>query len=67
MDIINIEKKKMIPKTNEECKTENIKLTVIFAKKGLNINRLMMKTIVKLKTFVIIQVNTEALNIAYVL
>ena len=57
----------MIPKTNEECKTENIKLTVIFAKKGLNINRLMMKTIVKLKTFVIIQVNTEALNIAYVL
>ena len=36
-----------------------------FAKQILNINTLIMKTIVKLKTIVIIWVDTEVLHIAH--
>ena len=36
-----------------------------FAKQSLNINTLIMKTIVKLKTIVIIWIDTEVLHIAH--
>ena len=38
-----------------------------YAKRILRINKLMIKIIVKLKTIVIILVNTELLGIAYVI
>ena len=63
MKIINIEKKKMIPLTNE--KQESHKKTTISynCKKILKINTLMIKNINQLGITGIIQVNTEVLHI----
>ena len=44
-----------------------MKLTLMFAKIGSNINTLMMKILGKLKAIAIIQVNTEVLHVAYVI
>ena len=61
MKVINFEKKKMIPLTKGQWEKTKI------CKKYLNITMLMIKVIVKLKTIVIMQVNTEVLHIAYVI
>ena len=55
MKVINFEKKKMIPLTKGQWEKDE------------NITMLMIKVIVKLKTIVIMQVNTEVLHIAYVI
>ena len=41
--------------------------SAIFARKRLNINTLMMKITIKVKTLVILLVNMEVLHIAYVI
>ena len=71
--VFNFEKKKkkkekkMMPLTNEEHESYLNQITCHFYKnKSLNINTLKTKIITKLKTIVIIQVNTEVLHIAYV-
>ena len=62
LNIINFEKKKIIPLTNEQLElNEKIKIYYI-CNKGFNMNTLMIKTIVKL-TILIIQVNTDWLHI----
>ena len=62
LNIINFEKKKIIPLTNEQLElNEKIKIYYI-CNKSFNMNTLMIKTIVKL-TILIIQVNTDWLHI----
>ena len=62
LNIINFEKKKIIPLTNELLElNEKIKIYYI-CNKSFNMNTLMIKTIVKL-TILIIQVNTDWLHI----
>ena len=63
MKTINLEKEKMITLTGKEFNKK--KLT--FAKQSLKINTLQIKTIVKLGKIVVIKVNTEVLDIAYVI
>ena len=62
LNIINFEKKKIIPLTNEQLElNEKIKIYYI-CNKSFNMNTLMIKTIVKL-TILIIQVNADWLHI----
>ena len=62
LNIINFEKKNIIPLTNEQLELhEKIKICYI-SNKSFNMNTLMIKTIVKL-TILIIQVNTDWLHI----
>ena len=51
--IVNFEKKKMIPLTSEECKSYLNEINCHICKSSSNINTLMIKIIVKLKTIVI--------------
>ena len=53
----------MIPLINDQ-KESYEETFATFAKKRLNINRLMIKIIAKFKTIVVILVNTEVLHIA---
>ena len=64
MKTINLEKEKMITLTGKEF---NKKKIVTFAKQSLKINTLQIKMIVKLGKIVIIKLNTEVLDIAYVI
>ena len=41
--------------------------TVTFVKKNFNMNKLKIRITAKLGTYVIVQVNTEVLHIAYVI
>ena len=67
MKIINFEKKKIIPLTNEEYESYlNQTNRYVFKKRSLKINTLMKKIIVKFKTIFIKQVNIELLHKAYV-
>ena len=69
MELINFKKKKMKLLTNEQQKSyENSKICYyIYLKETLKINMLKIKKNVKLGTIVIIQVNIEVHNIAYVM
>lgn len=58
IEIISFEKKKTIPLTKEQRKLHEKSKSVTFAKKNLYKSTLKIKTIVKLGTIVIIQVNT---------
>ena len=65
--VVNFEKKKMITLTNEQEEShEKAKICYIY-QKSFNVITLTTKIIVKLKTIVIIQVNTDVLHIAYVI
>ena len=64
MKTINLEKEKMITLTGKEF---NKKKIVTFAKQSLKINTLQIKMIVKLGKIVVIKLNTEVLDIAYVI
>ena len=66
MEIINFEKEKMIPLKNKQQQSCQKAIICHICKKSSTTNKLMIKTITKLKTIVIILVNTEKLNIAYV-
>ena len=63
--ITNFEKNKMIPLTDEEYESYLNNINCHICNGILNIYALMIKIIVKLRTIVIILVNTEALHIAY--
>ena len=67
MKIVDFEKKKMIPLTSEPQELHKKQKSLTFAKKSSNINTPMTKIIVKLKTTVIILINTEVLHIQYVI
>ena len=54
----------MIPLINEE---HGSYVNRLMCKKGSNVNTLMIKIIVKLKAICILQVNTEVLQIAYMI
>ena len=67
MEIKNFKKNKIKPLTNEQQKSyQNAKICYV-CKKKLKINMLKIKNIVKLATMLIIQVNIEVLNIAYII
>ena len=65
--IINYEKKKMIPLANKQQDSYERQKSAIFSNKSLIINTSLFKIIAKLKTIVITLVNTEVLNIAYLI
>ena len=65
--LINSEKREMISLTKEKYESYLNQLNChIWRKKSSNINKLIIKIDVQLNTIVIILVNAEALNIAYV-
>ena len=67
MKIIDFEKEKMIPLTNEEYQSYLNQINYHIFKTNLNMNELMTKTLVRLKIIVIILVNTEMLAIAHLI
>ena len=67
MKIINFKKKKMKLLTKEQQQSYQMRKSVIFVKKNLNINMWKMKNIVKIEIIVIIQGNIEVLRIAYII
>ena len=67
INTINFEKKKIILLTIEQQEWHERKMSAACSKYNLNINTLMIKIILKLKTVVIIQINTEVVHIAYVI
>ena len=67
MKIINFEKEKMIPLTNEGYQSYLNQINYHIFKTNLNMDELMTKTFVRLKIIVIILVNTELLAIAHLI
>ena len=65
LKIINFEKKKMIPLTNEQKESYEKAKTYYICKNSSNINKLMIKIFVNLKAIFIILINAEVLHIAY--
>ena len=69
--IVNFEKKKMIPLTNDESIFISYRINCYTCKECMNINKLMIKTIAKLVTTATIHVDNEVylacvnLNIVY--
>ena len=59
MKIINFKKKKMTPLTNEQQDKMKREKSALHLQKNSDINTLMIKITVKLKTIVIILVNTK--------
>ena len=67
MKIINFQKKQMKLLTNEKKKFYKSGKSVIFVKNSLKINISQIKSIIKLEIIVIKWVNTEVLDIVYVI
>ena len=67
MKIINFQKKQMKLLTNEKKKFYKSGKPVIFVKNSLKINISQIKSIIKLEIIVIKWVNTEVLDIVYVI
>lgn len=65
MEMINNEKKEIIPLTRKEGESFFNKKTVTFAKK--NLNTLVIKTMMQLEIIVILQVNIDELHIEYLI
>lgn len=67
MKITNFENNNMIPLKRKSINHILVKETVIFAKNGLKINTLIIRSIKKLKTVVIIQADTEVIRLEYII
>ena len=67
MKIINFQKKQMKLLTNEKKKFYKSGKPVIFVKNSLKINISQIKSIIKLEIIVIKWMNTEVLDIVYVI
>ena len=65
--IINFEKNKMILLRKEQQDSYEKQKSATFVEIFLNINAVIIKSITKLNTIIILQINTEVLDIAYVI
>ena len=65
--IVNFEKKKLMPLTKEEYESYPNLVNYNIWKKTSNMNTLMIKIIVKLKSIFIIQVNIEVMHTTYII
>ena len=67
MEVINFKKKIMKLLTNKQKNEMKMEKLVIIVKKYLRIIMLKIKSIIKIGTIVIIQVNIEVMHIVYVI
>ena len=65
--IINFEKNKMILLRKEQQDLYEKQKSATFVEIFFNINAVIIKSITKLNTIIILQINTEVLDIAYVI
>ena len=65
--ITNFEKNKMILLRKEQQDSYEKQKSATFVEIFLNINAVIIKSITKLNTIIILQINTEVLDIAYVI